>query len=474
MLAARTMTSRICHYDAIVDHPDEPTADEARPALPVALRRNRNFQLLWTGQILSDLGSEFGVIAYPLLIFAITGSPVIAGAVATVTSIVAFVVRLPAGAFADRVNRRWAMLLCDGVRMVVLAGLAVGVLLEHTGTHYQRGAHAISWQLVLLVAIIDRIGDTIFTPASIAALPRVVESAQLEGAWAATEARQYTATLAGPALGGILFSIGAAAPFIGDAVSYGASVVTSGLMTGDFDPEPSDTPRKGLWKEALDGFRFIWHDALLRAVIFQSPLINLAATGVVFTVILGLRHSGTSPAVIGVAQAAIGASGLLGAIASPRIVGRVSLSAMVVLLTGKLRRVHAPRRGPHAVTTAGHPDRGPVLPLAAGQCGPLRGDVARSTRGDARPDHERPAPGVDGARLVVAVDRRALDRPRIRQLGDGGVRRRVCHLDGARPHPEGPARRRGRGQALNQSPDARDPRPSRSPTGDPGIVALWS
>ncbi len=303
--------------DPVVDQELPPSE---RPIVP--LRRNRNFRLLWTGQVLSDLGSELGVLAYPLLIFALTGSTVIAGAVATATSIVSFCVRLPAGALADRLNRRTTMVVCDGIRMVVLAGFAIGVL-----------AHAVTWEVVLIVAIIDRVGDTIFSPSSIAALPTIVEGVQLEDAWAATEARQYAAGLSGPALGGLLFSVGAAVPFIGDAVSYGASLLTSSLMTGDFDPPATEGPRRGLWRESFDGVRAIWHDPLLRAVVVQAPLINFAFTGIMFTVILGLRHGGTSPSVIGLTQAAIMVGGLLGAVAAPRIQGRLSLSKMVVALT---------------------------------------------------------------------------------------------------------------------------------------------
>ncbi len=306
--------------DSPVDH------DQARRpprTTPLPLRLNRNFRLLWVGQVASDLGTQLGVLAYPLLIFALTKSPVIAGAVATVTSVVAFCVRLPAGALADRLNRRTTMIVCDTVRMIVLGGLAIGV-----------AVHAIAWEVVLVAAVIDRVGDTIFSPSSTAALPNIVDDVQLEGAWAATEARQYAAGLGGPALGGFLFSVGAAVPFVGDAVSYGASLLTSSLMSGDFDPKPAKGARKGLWSEAFDGVRYIWHDALLRAVVFQSPLINFAITGVVFTVVLGMRHAGTSTTVIGLTQAAIFAGGLLGALAAPRIQGRLTLSQMVVMLTG--------------------------------------------------------------------------------------------------------------------------------------------
>jgi predicted MFS family arabinose efflux permease len=272
--------------------------------------------------VLSDLGSQFGALAYPLLILALTHSPVIAGVVGTVTSVVAFAVRLPAGSLSDRIDRRKTMIVVDGVRTVVLLGLAVAVAL-----------HAIVWPVVLLVAVIDRIGDTMFTPASTAALPEIVEDDQLESAWAATEARQYAASLGGPALGGILFGLGRAIPFIGDTISYGVSMLTSSAMKGSFKPDQSDASRKGLWHESFEGFRLIWHDALLRAVIVQAPLINFAFTGVIFTVTLSLQHHGTSPGVIGLTQSAIMVGGLFGAIAAPKFQGRFSITQLVVALT---------------------------------------------------------------------------------------------------------------------------------------------
>lgn len=297
--------------------------DDAQSAPPDgSLRHNRNFRLLWTGQVLSDLGSEFGVLAYPLLILALTHSPVIAGAVGTVTSAVAFVVRLPAGALADRHDLRRAMIICDGVRTVVLGGLALAVAFD-----------AIAWPVVLAVAIVDRVGDTYFTPASTAVLPKIVPDQQLEGAWAANEARQFAASLGGPALGGFLFGLGRAVPFLGDTISYGVSVFTSWRLKGQFKAQPGDGERKGLWRSSFEGVQVIWRDALLRAVIIQAPLINFAFTGVIFTVTLGLRQHGTSPAVIGLTQAGIAVGGLLGAIAAPKFQGKLRLSQLVVMLT---------------------------------------------------------------------------------------------------------------------------------------------
>ena len=70
--------------DALADHGDR------RP-----LRRNRDFSLLWWGQSVSLLGSATSVLAFPLLVLAITGSAVQAGAVGTTVAIVRAFFRLP-------------------------------------------------------------------------------------------------------------------------------------------------------------------------------------------------------------------------------------------------------------------------------------------------------------------------------------------------------------------------------------------
>jgi len=278
--------------------------------------------MLWIGQVLSDLGSEIGVLAYPLLVLALTRSPVIAGAVGTVASVAAFVVRLPAGSLVDRLHRRQTMIVCDVVRATALAALTVLVALD-----------AVAWPVILIVAVLDKAGDTFFNPASRAALPVIVQSEQLETAWAATEGRQYAANLAGPALGGFLYSLGRMVPFIADAISYGISAVTSSAMAGDFSTRTDAASRRGLWVEAFDGMRFLWRDSFLRAVLLQSPLMNFAFNGAIYTIIIGLRHHGSSATVVGGAQAAIMTGGLLGAIAAPRIQQLFSVLRLLLLFT---------------------------------------------------------------------------------------------------------------------------------------------
>lgn len=285
------------------------------------LRRNRNFQLLWVGQVLSDVGTQAGALAYALLVLDLTHrSAVLSGLVSTVAAAAAFAVRLPAGALADRLDQRRAMLACDGVRTLLLGALGAGVAL-----------HVVAWPVVLVVAVADRVGDTLFSPASMAAVPKIVADTQLETAFAASEARQHAASLVGPSLGGALYGLGRSIPFFGDALSYGVSVATTSGIRGNFSSAKLE--RHGLWREAMEGVRTMARTPLLRAVIIQAPLINFAFTGMFFTVVLGMRVHGTSSTVIGLTESGIIVGGLLGALVQPRLHGRLTLHQLVVAIT---------------------------------------------------------------------------------------------------------------------------------------------
>jgi MFS family permease len=289
-------------------------AAEVPPLVP--LRRNRGFRMLWIGQLLSGTGTEIGSLAYPLLILALTHSAVLAGVAGTVRAAVNLCLQLPAGALSDRFDRRLTMIICDVMRAVLLAVLAVLV-----------AVHLATWPVVMVVGLVEGGATAIFSPASAAALPAIVPDAQLEEAWAATEARSYAAGLAGPALGGVLFGLGQALPFLADAVSYAASFGTVSRIRGQFRPR-RETERKALWHEVADGLRFTWQVPVLRAVVITAPLVNFAFAGVTFTITLALRQHGTSATVIGLVQAAVAAGGLLGAILAPRLQALMSLGTM--------------------------------------------------------------------------------------------------------------------------------------------------
>jgi MFS family permease len=291
------------------------------PAGPPPLRRNRDFRRLWVGQALSGVGTSAAQIAYPLLILALTHSATIAGIAGTTRLAAQLALGLPGGVLSDRFDRRLIMIACDSVRAAALAVLAVLAL-----------AHLLAWPVVLVVSVVEGTASVLFDPSASAMLPGIVADEQLEQAWATTEARSYGAGLAGPALGGFLFGLGSAVPFLGDAVSYLVSVATLSRIRGSFRPRGTGK-RRALWREAAEGIRLVAGNRLLRTVVIQVPLINFVFTGTSFTITLALREQGITPGVIGVVRAGVAAGGLLGALAAPKLVGRLPLQRLVLLLT---------------------------------------------------------------------------------------------------------------------------------------------
>lgn len=295
--------------------------EAAGPRAPVPLRRNTGFRWLWIGQALSDTGTTAALIAYPLLVLALTHSAAIAGLVTTARFAVQLVLGLPGGALADRLDRRLTMIASDLVRVGLLGLLGALVLL-----------HWVAWPVVLAIAVADGAANVLFDPSVAAAQVIIVADEQLEQASAASEGRMFAASLVGPALGGFLFGLGSAVPFLADAASYLISAGTLSRIRGQFRPE-RPRQRTALWRETAAGLHLVWREPLLRAVVIQAPLINFAFTGVIFTITVALRQGGTAPGVIGLAQAGIAAGGLIGALIAPRLTNRLTMWQLNIALS---------------------------------------------------------------------------------------------------------------------------------------------
>ena len=272
-----------------------------------SLWRNREFNLLWTSQALSDLGGAIAQLAVPLLVLEVTSSAVQAGAVGTAAQVTKLLTRLPAGVLADRVNRRNVMLACDAVRLAAFVALAAAVATGHAGL-----------AAIIVVAVIDAVCGALFNTAEHAALRSIVPGAQLSAAVARNEARTYGTTLAGPPLGGLLFGITQALPFVGNAVSYLASLIGVALIRKPLQAEHRGKPPNHLAALA-EGLRFVFGNRFLRAVLVIAAPLNFALTGTIFTIIVTLQDHRVEPGVIGLTETIVAAGGLLGALVAPTL-----------------------------------------------------------------------------------------------------------------------------------------------------------
>ena len=284
----------------------------------VPLRRNRDFLLLQTGQLLSEAGTKSAAIAYPLLVLDVTGSAARAGVVAFARALALTLFALPAGVVADRWNRRWLMVAADGVRVLAVGGLAAAILVDRL----------VFWAIPL-IALVEGAGAALFAAAQAGALRAVVPARQLPGAAGAQTGRLAAVDLAGPPIGGALFGVARALPFLVDAVSYAFSTVSLLAMRGPFQ-EAREPDRASLRSRLAEGFGFLWGHRFLRICALLFGLSNFIGVGVLFAVVVLGQRQGLSGGRVGLLLSAFGGCVLLGSFLAP-LVSRV-LSVRAVLL----------------------------------------------------------------------------------------------------------------------------------------------
>jgi MFS family permease len=275
----------------------------------VSLYRNREFVLLWSGQTLSQLGSQVSLVAYPLLVLALTGSPEKAGIVGFAKTVPLAVFALPAGALVDRVNRKHLMVACDGVRALALAALPIAL-----------AAGSVPYALILAVAFIDGSGFVFSYVAERSALRQLVAPERLSEAVARNESRTFAAMLAGPPLGGLLFGIGRAVPFLTDAISYAASTISVLLIRSDFQEVRGEQEQGDL----REGLRWIWRRPFFRACALLFAGSNPVFTGLYLLVVVLAKRHGASSLLVGTMLGIAAAGGLLGALLAPTLQRRCS------------------------------------------------------------------------------------------------------------------------------------------------------
>jgi len=298
-------------------------------ATPVPLWRNRDFTLLWSSQVISTVGTRVTSVAYPLLVLLLTGSPALAGVVGFAQTLPFLLLYLPGGAWVDRWDRRRTMVACEIGRTVALGSVAVTAVIG--------GVHAVTIAQLAAVAFVEGSLFVLFDLSEGAALPRLVPSGQLPTAVAWNQARTQGADLVGQPLGGLLFAIAPALPFAVDSVSYLVSGGAVAAIRTRLQGERAATVDR-LRSRIAEGVRFVRRSAFLRETVVIVGWINLVFNGSFLVGIVRAQRLGGSPGQIGLMLAALGAGGILGALAAPaiqrRLSGRVVLVAIAWLWTG--------------------------------------------------------------------------------------------------------------------------------------------
>jgi MFS family permease len=302
----------------VVDHP----AEREEPG-----RLGPSFWKLWSASALSNLADGLVKVALPLVAVTLTDSPGLVAGVTLAVTLPWLVFALPAGALADRVDRRGAMVTADVVRAAAVAVLAVTVALG------LESSVAAIWALYA-VALLLGTAETVYDTCAQSMLPQVVSRDRLPRANGRLIAAELTANeFVGPPLGGLLVAAGVAAAFATPAALWAAAVGALLLLRGGFSV-PREAPTT-LRADVAEGLRYLWRHRLLRTLATMTGLFNLAtnATFAVFVLYAVGPDSamGLTEATFGLLFATIAAGSLIGALLADPIIGRLGRSRSLFL-----------------------------------------------------------------------------------------------------------------------------------------------
>jgi MFS family permease len=206
------------------------------------LRRRRELRLLIVGQSISDLGSMITFVAIPVQTFELTDSSLHVGLLGLAEFVPMLALALVGGALADAFDRRRLVMLAEVGALLVVAGLVVNSLLPDPHL----------WVLYAAAALIAAC-TAIRRPPLDALLPRLVERDELKSASALQWAIHNTASMVGPALGGVLIATaGAAVTYTADLVTFGVSLVALAAMRTPPPPEGQTLGTKAI----AEGLRY--------------------------------------------------------------------------------------------------------------------------------------------------------------------------------------------------------------------------
>ena len=287
-----------------------------------SLARNHDFTVLWIGQTISGLGSSITTFTFPLVAYALTGSALITSIVGTAHLVGMLGMTLPAGALADRIDRRLLMRISAGAGALLYAALAAaGLAGRMTVPH------------LVVTALLTGVTEGLFRPAETGAVRSVVSTEELPTALSQNQARQHIASLLGAPTGGLLLAVGRWAPFAADALSYAANWLLLGRIRTRLLPRPDgqQRPARSAFAEVIVGWRILFRHPMLRVLAIWAPLTNLVINAIFFAANLRLISAGFPAWQIGLTETSVGVFGILGALCAPWLIQRIPTGVLVIL-----------------------------------------------------------------------------------------------------------------------------------------------
>ncbi|WP_433617730.1 MFS transporter [Dactylosporangium sp. CA-139114] len=281
------------------------------------VRLGREFNLLWAGQTVSNIGDKISIFVIPtLMILVLHASPLQVGLVAMAQYLAIPLLSLVAGALVDRWDLRRTLIGCDLVRAAVIALVPAA---------YFGGF--LSVPLAFAVVAVVNATAVFFNVGYTATIASIVEPEGRVKAYSHLEASRTTSDVVGPAVAsGIYVLLGAGALLV-DAASFLFSALRIRAMKPYGGGEGRQEP---MFRRLAHGVRLNWSDPVLRRTLQGTLLANIG--GPIFVTVLPIlayRGLGMSVGTLGAVMSIAAAGAVGGSLVAQRVSARLGAARLI-------------------------------------------------------------------------------------------------------------------------------------------------
>ncbi|HPU21970.1 MAG TPA: MFS transporter [Thermoclostridium caenicola] len=227
---------------------------------------NRDFTLLWQGQLVSDLGQAAFTVILGFWVLDITNSTAIMGIILACFTLPRVLFGPFAGAFADRSNKRLLIVFSDLLRGILFVGMGALILTKK-----------FPFWLIYPFALLISFFGAFFTPAINASVPEIVHKDNLSRANSARGISQTASSLVGNAFGGVLYAI-VSGPvfFVINGICFIYSAISEVFIR--IPHVKRETTIRNILHDMTDGFKYAWSIQGIKILLGTGMFINFFVT----------------------------------------------------------------------------------------------------------------------------------------------------------------------------------------------------
>lgn len=238
------------------------SATESHPLL-----LTRNFGLVWSGQLISQIGDGISKLALLWFVYAITGSPLKTSVIGLLQTIPPIVLGPVIGVYVDRLPKKLLLIVSDLLRALLIGLIPCLIPVE-----------SFTVSVLYLLVFLHAIATAVFGPALTAAIPAIVPKAQFTAANALLQCTTSLGIIFGPALSGLgIAAYGSQEVLCLNAVTY---VVSAGCLlpvrfAGLVSTGSPAGPPPAMLRELAEGLRY--------SIVSRPVILFLTGTAALYT-----------------------------------------------------------------------------------------------------------------------------------------------------------------------------------------------